>query len=145
MSLFNKLFKSDCEGLIEAYLQSYKKIKSSPQFQVAAELFEDEFKMAKEFHFANTTVMARRYGQYQQESLMTYFMTDIASQVEKTKTLDETQLLVALLKAAHYVEAGDKINRNFEFIASEYIPKYFKKNELSKQLYIRNFDSLLKR
>jgi hypothetical protein len=29
MGLFKKLFKSDCEGIIEAYLQTYKKIKNA--------------------------------------------------------------------------------------------------------------------
>ena len=67
MGLFNKLFKSDCEGLIEAYLQTYKQIKNSPQFQAEATLFEEDTKMPREFHYANTTVKARRYNQYQIE------------------------------------------------------------------------------
>jgi len=59
---FNKLFKSDCQGLIEAYLQTYKKIRNSPQFQVAAELFEEETKIPREYHYANTIVKARQYN-----------------------------------------------------------------------------------
>ncbi len=72
-----KLFKSDCEGLIEAYLQTYKKIKNAPQFQAAAELFKEETIIPREFHYANTAVKARRYNQYQLEELMGLFMEGI--------------------------------------------------------------------
>lgn len=143
MGLFNKLFKSDCEGLIEAYLQTYKKIKNAPQFQAAAELFEEETKMPKEFHYANTAVKARRYNQYQLDELMGLFMEGIKDHVERTKSLNETQLLIALLKAAHYVEAGKDINHNFETIATKYIARYFGKHELSNKIDIQNLKEVL--
>ena len=142
MGLFNKLFKSDCEGLIEAYLQTYKKIKNAPQFQAAAKLFEKETKMPKEFHYANTAVKARRYNQYQLEEMMGRFMGGVKDRVERTKSLNETQLLIALLKAAHYVEAGNNINHNFEAIAGNYITRFFGKHELANKIDIQNLEEV---
>jgi len=143
MGLFNKLFKSDCEGMIEAYLQTYKKIKNAPQFQAAAELFEEETKMPKEFHYANTAVKARRYNQYQIEELLGLFMEGIKGYVDRTKSLNETQLLIALLKSAHYVEAGNDINHNLEAIATKYIARYFGQHELSNKIDIHNLEEAL--
>ena len=143
MGLFNKLFKSDCEGLIEAYLQTYKKIKNAPQFQAAAELFEEDTKMPREFHYVNTAVKARRYNQYQLEELMGLFMGDINDYVKRTKSLNETQLLNSLLKAAHYVEAGKDINPNFETIATKYIARHFGQYELSNKIDIQNLEEVL--
>jgi hypothetical protein len=145
MGFFNKLFKSDCEGLIEAYLQTYKKIKNAPQFQAAAMLFEEETKMPKEFHYANTAVKARRYDQYRLEEMMGLFMGGIKDHVERTKSLNETQLLIALLRAAHYVEAGNDINHNFEVIAGNYITRIFGKHELSNKIDIRNLEEVFSR
>jgi len=143
MGLFTKLFKSTCDGLIEAYLQTYKKIKNAPQFQAAAKLFEEETKMPKEFHYVNTAVKARRYNQYQIEELMGLFMEDINGYVKRNKSLNETQLLIALLKAAHYVEAEKDINHNFETIATKYIARYFGKHELSNKIDIQNLEEAL--
>jgi len=142
MGLFNKLFKSDCEGLIEAYLQTYKKIRNAPQVQVAAELFEEETKMPREFHYANTVVNSRRYNQYQTEELMGLFMEYINGHIKRTKKLNETQLLIALIKAAHDMEAGTNINQNFPAIAAKYIARYFGRHELSKNIDIRNLDDM---
>jgi hypothetical protein len=145
MGVFNKLFKSHCEGLIEAYLQTYKKIITASQFQAAAMLFEEETKMPKEFHYANTAVKARRYDQYQLEEMMGLFMGGIKDHVERTKSLNETQLLIALLGAAHYVEAGNDINHNFEVIAGNYITRFFVKHELSNKIDIRNLEGVFNR
>lgn len=143
MGIFNKLLKSDCEGLIEAYLQTYKKIKNTPQFQAAAGLFEEETKMPKEFHYANTTVTARRYNQYQLEQVLGLFMVDINGYVERTKSLNETQLILALLRAAHHVEGGKDINRNFDAIATKHIAQYFGDHELSTKIEIQSLNEVL--
>jgi hypothetical protein len=143
MGLFNKLFKSDCEGLIEAYLQTYKKVKDTPFFQVAAESFEEETKMPKEFHYANTAVKARFYNQYQLEKVMELFMEGINDYIKRAKSLDERQLLLALLKAAHYVEAGKYINYNFEAIATKFITSYFGQHELSNNMDIQSLEEAL--
>jgi hypothetical protein len=143
MGLFNKLLKSDREGLIESYLQTYKKIKGAPQFQVAAELFENETKIPKEFHYVNTAILARRYNQYQQEKVMGLFMENINDYVKETESLTEAQLLLALLKAAHYVEAGNNIQYSFGAIASKYIDQYFSRYELSDKLDIQNLEEVL--
>ena len=145
MGLFNKLFRSDCEGLIEAYLQTYKKIKNAPQFQAVAELFEEETKMPRELHYVNTAVKARRYNRHQLEELMGLFVENIDSYVTTTTTLNETQFLIALLKAAHYVEAGNDINHNFEAIATKYIAQYFGKHELSNKIDMQNLAEVLSR
>jgi len=142
MGLLKKLFKSDCEGLIEAYLQTYKKIRNSPQFQATAALFEEDTKMPREFHYANTTVKARRYNQYQLEEIMGLFMGGIKDNVERNKSLNEAQLLIALLKAAHYVEAGNNINDNFEAIAEDYIIRFFGKYELSNKIDTQSLEEV---
>jgi hypothetical protein len=143
MGVLNKLFKSDCEGLIEAYLQTYRKVRNAPRFQLAAELFEEEFKMPKEFHYVNTVVAARRYNQYQTEEVMGLFMEYINDHIKRTNNLNETQLLIALILAAHKIEAGINANQNFPEIAAKYIARYFGRHELKKNIDIRSLDYML--
>ena len=130
--------------MIEAYLHTYKKIKNSPQFKAAAVLFEEDTKMPREFHYANTAVKARRYNQNQLEEMMGLFMGGIKDHVERTKSLNETQLLIVLLKSAHYVEAGNNINHNFEAIAENNIPRFFGKHELSSKIDIQNLEEVFR-
>ena len=82
-------------------------------------------------------------GRYQIEELMGLFMEDINDYIKRNKNLNETQLLIALLKAAHYMEAGNDINYNFETIVTKYITQYFGKHELSNKIDIQNLKKLL--
>lgn len=143
MGFFTKLFKSTREGLIEAYLETYKKIKSSPQYQVEAEGFAEEYKAPKEFHYVNTAIKARRYKRYQQEILLGSFMGEVKKYIERNKYLSERQMLICLLTMAHDVESGNTDLR-FESMANEYITKYFGQRELLDKLDIQNLKLLIK-
>ena len=143
MGFFTKLFKSTREGLIEAYLETYKKIKNSPQYQVAAEGFAEESKMPKEFHYVNTAIAARRYKQYQEEILLGSFMGEVNKYIERNNYLSERQMLICLLTMAHEVESGDT-NLRFESIANKYITNYFDQHELSDRIDIQKLKLLLK-
>ncbi|RJP76541.1 MAG: hypothetical protein C4522_18345 [Desulfobacteraceae bacterium] len=74
--------------------------------------------------------------------MMGLFMRGIKDHVERTKSLNETQLLIALLKAAHYVEAGNDINHNFEVIARNYITRFFGKHKLSDKIDTQEMEKL---
>jgi len=143
MGFFTKLFKSTCEGLIEAYLETYKNIKSEPIYQVAAEGFTEETKAPKEFHYVMTAVAARRYKQYQQELVLGGFLTEVKKYIDRNNYLSERQMLICLLTMAHKVEA-DNINPRFESITNEYITKYFDQHELSDKLDVQNLKQFLK-
>jgi hypothetical protein len=136
MGFFNKLIKSDCEGLIEAYLQTYKNIKNAPQYRAAAELFETETKLDKHFHYANSAVQARRYNGPQIEKVMMLFMERVKQYSMSTNSLTESQMLLALLIAAHHIEAGHNVNKNFEQIAAGYIGRNFTDQELTTNISI---------
>ncbi|NQT56942.1 MAG: hypothetical protein HQ551_12030 [Desulfobacteraceae bacterium] len=142
MGFFNKLFKSTSEGLIEAYLETYRNIKNTPLYQVAAEGFSEEFQAPKEFHYVNTAIAARRYEHYQIEIVTGDFMVEVGEYIDRNNYLSERQMLICLLRSAHLVEAG-RFNPRFESIANEYITKYFGQHELSDRLDIQNLKKFL--
>lgn len=140
MGLFNKLFKSTGEGLIEAYLETYKKIKNTPLYQVAAEGFAEETKMPKEFHYVNTAIAARRYT-WEQGVVSGSFLVEVKKYIDRNNYISERQMLICLLTMAHQAEE-DNTNPRFESIANEYITKCFDQHELSARLDIQHNPTL---
>ena len=142
MGLFNKLFKANSEGLIEAYLESYRNLKSATQIQIAAQGFEAEFYLSKEFHYAYTTIGARKYDEQSLEDVLFKFAQLVMINVKEKNSLSERQMIKAMLMSAHLMETGGYPRRDFSKISDNYISKYFDEDELNSEMDLLNIQEI---
>ena len=142
MGFFNKLFKGTHEGLIEAYLETYRNLKDTIQVQMAAQQFEKENKLPKELHFANTAIGERRYDDQRLEDVMSKFMQFVMADIEEKDSLTEKQMIMAMLRAAHLIETYRNPHPDFIEIADDYISKYFYDDELNNEMTLLNIKAV---